>query len=767
MPPPGGGAGDMVKALEIINWILVNCFRKSNAADVRYTQFGSDLEKLDFALKKLQEVLSAAHLALDPFVDDAKYIAGDFVKTVKACKELFAKKERFKKKAGFLGNAKYAIWDHPQFEGLRGQLLFHSQTLNLVTASVDTDLLLRIYQDVSELLERQRSPGGTREIHRPRNLVPAWLDNTFKENVTLSPPRNFTNVKDIPLRDGCLALRQHFYRLSKHGIETHSGREQSILQYVYLLKCAWLIDVLKGGDHFDSRSPGEPLRRFLSNVEMEVYNRLRNWAKSKETPITEEELTATLAANNDAFLIWEAVEQRKRMLAWEPKEGEQKLAEISLADDERLIVFRCGPTTRRMVVVIETEDDVIQSKHQGEVYLDIRLDQFIPLYTMSTGQKDLRVLIYRQNVATPDEYRLADKRAAWTLQQAITGYKVRADERDVELEILLPVWSSPSSRKEQITGRAHAWAWEPLAQDSPQHVEEEPGEEIADLSSPSSRSFSFSRISRGSTYSMQSEPKSFARSSTSRGRPSTSQTSLPSIIERRRSSTSASTIAPSISAGPSKPAVVVGEPPIPPAIVFFATSENIFTCFHLNMTSDLFIDKSACDCGATDKQVAKSCCLMVIARHGKKNFKVQTKRWDLSPPSSGRPSPNNNTTSVESVTCMELRLKFPTPEKREDFYATRLEIYLINYQDDEKAYEKAKLVDKIRADRPKSAKDVDGSAKTEMYSLSSSPSNNSSRVSFDLPRIGNGSSLRLPYLEPTSTAPRQSGSSSFRAGDRE
>lgn len=185
------------------------------------------------------------------------------------------------------------------------------------------------------------------------------------------------------------------------------------------------------------------------------------------------------------------------------------------------------------------------------------------------------------------------------------------------------------------------------------------------------------------------------------------------------------------------------------------------------MNRDLVIDKGACGCNSNED----NCPLTVIRRSDNRQFEIQRQRWDLSAVSSSGGGKRLSQASgaglrsgnvgVDNFTCMELRLTFSNPERRQD-YEKRFHIIQSVYQQDDKAYENSKIADRIRADRP-----VRQSA--QMYSLASPSSprtnGNSSLASLNfLPRIANVSAiqLELPYMDERPAAvpaPRQPGSS--------
>jgi len=574
------GFGDIAKAIEICAWIWAHCFRDSraagerhplltpprpaayglvSAADHRYRQFGREIQQLQPALQGLWAVVQEARGEVDPFERESKDIAGDFVRTLEACRDLLDRHVELKKnRAGVIENVIWNLHVQEQVDELCDQLRFHTQTLQLVAASHGTQLLLEIRREVAWLVEAQVWPGAARqEAQAPAlELVPAWLDSVFGANAALAPPVPFEGLDNIPVRQGCEALRQHFGRLSRED-GARESRAEFILEYLSLLKCHWIIRVLREAKDLDLRHPAYPLRRFISNVDLEVLQRIRSRTRCGVVPVTDDELRAAHGQSNEPFLIWEPPKERPQRRPWMKEHGEEKLRAVPLTGGEKLLFFKKSPTTMRIVPVVETDGEPRLSQYHGEMNLNVRTDSFVPLYAVDDQRDAPAVEIYRKDEERPVKFQLDDIKAAWGIQGVITGYQVRDDDDRVTWSMLRPAFNglslSLTARTVEMTGRIQVWQWKPQSEDSAAHVE--------------ARSMSASSGSGVSMESLGSEPASLlSRLSTGR--------TVPSIPESQSSRLFTDTELPQ---GSHRQL----QPPVPPALVFFARSGRTYTYFHL------------------------------------------------------------------------------------------------------------------------------------------------------------------------------------------
>lgn len=565
------------------------------------------------------------------------------------------------------------------------------RTLNLLVTA-------QTAQDTREILERSRWPGAGPAVPS-KDPVPAWLNREFQEKITISPPFTFTTLEDIPLGKGCSGLLRHFDCLSDESGKKETG-SQLILEYLNLLKCYWLIKVLKNGKEFSSRPVGSLARRFISNVELAVYQRLQNRTDQALIPATDDELRG-LGTDSPAFHIWEMPREELDRLPWEPEEGEEKILAVSLTKDEKLIFLRSikDSTVMRIVPIIEAAGNIRISHNYSEIRLSTKSDKFIPRYTASKPGDKLLAEIHQHNF-TSARYELFDMKAAWQIQRAITGYQVRGDEPGVTWSIQLPVFSSSSEpRRKEVKGRAHIWQWNPLPNES---AVGSPAPSTSTASTPRASRVSHSRVSTASTprASMVSPTRASTASTSRVSMASPARASIDSDISETRSMYSTVSQASTLVRESEDHRQILQ--PIPPAIVLFGSSGSTHSYVHLDskytdilvsvytrssniplsVSGDLDINPKSCACSKKNSE----CKYMVIERPNKGTFKVRSvsgderslQNWDLAV-LRGPVHPSGYKSSGEYMDCDYLSIKFPTHKERIDF-DKRLRTYMGLYR---------------------------------------------------------------------------------------
>jgi len=469
--PLGGGAGDIVNGLKLCKWIYDNHFIKSRTAgqsacdstalvpirfaanhplllpDKRYIDFLNDV-------RSLQSVLESLKYADPEFVDPVyQDIAGDFHKTLKTCKEFLEKHKKLEKEPARLPtNVIWGLYTKDDVDSLCDKLQFHVRTLNLLVAA-------QTRQDVSELVERSRP--GAQSAEPLQDPVPAWLRREFQERIAMAAPFTFKTLDDIPLGKGCSALLRHFDRLSDESGKKETG-SQLALEYLGLLKCHWLIEVLRNGKGFKSRPVGSPARRLISDLHEKVNQRLLSRTLHALLPATDDELWS-LENDNQAFHIWEIPKEEFKISPWEAEKGEEKILTVLLTKGEKLVFIRTDTTGMRIVPIMETPNGRRRSDNHGEIRLNMDIDKFIPRYTVTKPGDKLVAEIHQKGFPVV-KYELHNMEVACQVQRAITGYQVSRDESNVDWSIQWP-WTRLSG-EENMSGRAHIWEWNPLTKDS-------------------------------------------------------------------------------------------------------------------------------------------------------------------------------------------------------------------------------------------------------------------------------------------------------------
>ncbi|KXJ87171.1 hypothetical protein Micbo1qcDRAFT_208561 [Microdochium bolleyi] len=717
------GIGDIATALEVCKWIWDTCFQKNSAADEQYAALGRDVELLRSTLSELRSVVVRARAELDPFEEDTRDIGGDFVKTLEDCRSfLKGHVEMTKNRAGIIQNVKWNLFTGTEVKELSSRLQSHSQALTLVTAPEGLRLLVHITQQLAELNDRISSP-LTGVPEPPDSCISEWLSGVFQENSFRTPPVTFAALGDIPFRQGCIALRQHFTHLPTRN-RAGATRKQFVEEYLGLLKCLWLIRVLRAGRDFSRWRLGSPFRSFIQNVRIEVYCSLDDLTASTAVAVTDDELKSLQSKSNVPFLIWEPGEATRLWEPWKPQVGEEELPALSLRRNEVLLIFRRSHTEMRLVRMADSGERNI-SCFRGEQPFNTETDKFLPLYTVSSPKDALSVEAYRQNDSRPQRYELVDEGAVWALQRILSGFLVCAEEPGVRCRLLRATDMSSFSiladgRTDKMEGLIQLWHFDPLviepSLDSP--VE------------PSARSMSVLSTAAQSWSSRSISP-----------RPSTSTSVAASIASSR---------ATAVEREHRHGSLTELQPPIRPAIIIFNLSGPTHTYLHLEMGTDVFVNEAACQCIARNGNCNT---LVITPRPSLSRFTVRRlsvaegpspKKWNLllfgTPGLPGKP---HDWEVIETVECKHLGLTFPNVEDRADF-AHRLSVYRRIYLNAEREY--ATKRDRAIRDADRPQHNILNNARGSMDSLPTMSPRSTNASLGSLPNI-DVSPLHVPLLE--------------------
>src|SRR5262249_17004224 len=96
------GFGDVVKIIELAEWIIRNCFDSTNSANVRYGEFKNVVENLKNSMPHLKSELEKALHQVQPtnlhsIKKEVDRIVGDFNATLNECEALLKKFRKFER----------------------------------------------------------------------------------------------------------------------------------------------------------------------------------------------------------------------------------------------------------------------------------------------------------------------------------------------------------------------------------------------------------------------------------------------------------------------------------------------------------------------------------------------------------------------------------------------------------------------------------------------------------------------------------------------
>ncbi|KAF1950148.1 hypothetical protein CC80DRAFT_246106 [Byssothecium circinans] len=588
---------DILKLFEGCVWLLAR-FDKNNSADEQLKYFISDVQLLEKRLWRLAQALEdALERCLHPEIDarelkcDLQDLVGDAGHTIDEAKDLARNHIRIQRNAaGFIHNVVWAAHAEPKAENLRKAMQFHAQKIFLVIEPVNLKLLTTIDGKVDEMLAKldqllERS--GVIPYTLP--ALPGWLDTRFREALFTDQPIPFEQPSNIPLREGFDALYLH-YRESTYAFRDQETAEQTAEQYLNLLKCQWLVNVLRSGDHFVRAGPLYP--RLLKQIEQRIIK------EHQRTDIIRFQDDELIRLSPTAFMIWPPQQVVEVRNATDPNHDEHILLRLTLTtplvgEKDSVVVFRTGPATLR--IARRSSDRAGTPYYENEHY-NIHQDAFVPYYAIAEHPPAPRrhsaaplsqplpfnISIYRGNATGAIDYRLGSDADVYNFQRAVTGYQVVFDKS--------VTWGMKQSGiRGQLSrgkGRMQIWHWKPL-------------EELATASE------------------QVTSPTMSTRSPRSHD-----STTSDAVVERlvQRRDTSVYTVDARNTSGP----VISAITPTHPVIVIYGKSNEMYTYYHIELDFDIQINPSACPCDSESKKAPQNrqCARSVIEKRNRKDSRL-------------------------------------------------------------------------------------------------------------------------------------------------
>ncbi|KAK3046307.1 hypothetical protein LTS18_013398, partial [Coniosporium uncinatum] len=382
-------ASDIVKGIEICWWIRENCFVKANSADARYQDFKKDIERLEDRLTQLQTAFQGASAELDdPDVyyqqraqiklkGEAEDIVGDFQTTLQECKDLLQKHITLDgRRASIIDNLFWGFSTQKRVEELRRRIQFHTQKIYLVIEPVQLGLIKNIDCNVNEILDLLRKHvGQAPELYLPP--IPASFAERFHHALCRNAPVALENAAHVPLREGFDVLYDRYSRSTVSVTETNPT---TVEQYLNLIKAHWLTETLKRSHAYRDSRPGSLYRRMIAQVEQRIS---RQYARKDISRYPEHELAAL---DDSAYAIWPEVKVTLPPPLTEPKEREEKLAELCLSEQaglrkQDLVIFRVNAEVLR-IVLSQTFESAVIPRQATERFVNISEDGLVPWYTI-------------------------------------------------------------------------------------------------------------------------------------------------------------------------------------------------------------------------------------------------------------------------------------------------------------------------------------------------------------------------------------------------
>jgi hypothetical protein len=399
---------------------------------------------------------------------DLHCLVGDVEQTIVEAKELVSSHIKIQRNsAGFIHNVIWAAHAEAKVDILRKRMQFHAQKIFLVMEPVNMKLLTTIDGKMDEMLEKLDKFMGVVPYSLPE--LAGWLDTKFRDALFMNQPTSFEQQANIPLREGFDALYLH-YRESTYAFRDPETAEQTAEQYLNLLKCQWLLNVLRGGDQFQRAGALYP--RLLKQVEQRIIkeHQRRDIVRIQDTELKN--------VNPSAFLIWPPEQVADVRNATDSNQGEHVILRLTLptplvGEKDTVVVLRTGPTTLK--IAKRSAHKAGSTHDEPETFYEpyhIHQDVFVPLYAIAENpvinrqstatflQPMSSINLYRGNGTGAIKYRLSTDADVFNFQRAVTGYQVVFD-KCVEWAIK-PSGILGKHKLAMGQGRMQIWHWKPL-----------------------------------------------------------------------------------------------------------------------------------------------------------------------------------------------------------------------------------------------------------------------------------------------------------------
>jgi hypothetical protein len=397
---------------------------------------------------------------------DLHNLVGDIKKTIDEAKDVAISHIKIQKNtSGFIHNVVWAAHAEAKVDILRKTMQFHAQKIFLVIEPVNLKLLTTIDGKMDEMLEKLNELlGHITGIppYSPPELA-GWLNTKFREALFTNQPTKFNQLSSVPLTEGFDALYLH-YRESTCAFRDPETAEQTVEQYLNLLKCQWLMNVLRNGDKFQRAGPLYP--RLIKQIEQRIIkeHQRRDIVRFQDAELKK--------VNPTAFLIWPPKQVVDVRNITYPNNGEHIILRLTLptplvGEKDSAVVFRTGPTTLR--IAKRSINSSGNPYYENEHY-NIHQDVLVPFYAIAEDPASNRqsttiplqplssISIYRGNATGAIDYSLSNDLDVYNFQRAVTGYQVVFDKT--------VTWAIKQSgafgHLSRGHGRMQIWHWKPL-----------------------------------------------------------------------------------------------------------------------------------------------------------------------------------------------------------------------------------------------------------------------------------------------------------------
>lgn len=568
--------------------------------DVKYLQFGRELNLLADSLKRLEKIVENADLQHPhrPWHKDASHagpntlqeVTGDFLQTLSECQKLLDDNSKFhRSSANFIDNVVWWSETEREVNSLRDRVHFHVTKVTLISKPFETQLLLGIRRELKSLRRDVADIRGLliQDVHQdeetpsqaaaPALPVPEELSLRFTDALYINKPKGFDVLDHLPLKEGFDAL---VFAFANSTVEFNPGpglgqNYPEEVQYLSLIKSRWIVKKLEDSYHFRATGTDSLWADYMRELKDDIREQfLRFDAGQLATPPAD----AVYRLPESCFSTWVVEEDLLHPpdLA-EQRPFEEKILELSLPSSYSnrqcaLTIFRKSDIELRLVST--TKDELNKDFHREEsMDVNMNFTRLIPTYASpdEASKPTNNLLLCTNQQQNQKWFSLKESVDVRRLQQALTGYRVFHD-----MQISWSIEGSSNPHKSG-RGRLQLWHYKPLPK------------------MPVDREATNLQFRDQSVTSVESPP--------------------PGTLKMQRKSTTLSS-ATFVSCGSSATSPVKGSRndgvallrPESPALIILAMSENRYTFLHIQRKQQCR-DSSSWEISSNVETVDRSICL--------------------------------------------------------------------------------------------------------------------------------------------------------------
>jgi hypothetical protein len=428
--------GDLVRAIELFEWVRKNCIDPKNNAQGKYQQFRRDIDVFAQGFNDFQDVFLRAigHINdLDPLAAVSRYEAlrqkagrliKELLETLKDCKDLLNKHIKLdSQRAKFLDNLFFSASTQDRVEELRQRIRDHADMISLLVQELTLQLTTETASRTREI--RNRLAGSVENTELP-NLASAF-DSKLRQALARArhPTIPTSDPSQIPPKEGIDMMLFHYQQCTALPLGSFSKP-----QYLHLLKSQWLVETILRSDELKQFQPDHLYHRVVEQVRhgiAELYQReeIQRYIACRPCDFTASD-----------FEIWPQMPVKAEQPLTDPIEHESLLATVPVgpqSPDERreLFIFRKDNQHFR-IVYLRSPTDPTQRVRETETFFDLSTDRLVPFYTVTTGTtNEWNMQMFYSSGASQVDYPLQTRGDAFKLQKAFIEYETVAFSESV------------------------------------------------------------------------------------------------------------------------------------------------------------------------------------------------------------------------------------------------------------------------------------------------------------------------------------------------